>query len=92
METNGRNNFGLWKGLMVGSFLGAAAGFLLAPKSGEELRSEIKEKTNKALDETKRFYSDNRAKFEDTLACFSGRREKASESHIESPEEIVADA
>ena len=92
METNGRNNFGLWKGLMVGSFLGAAAGFLFAPKSGEELRSEIKEKTNKALDETKRFYSGNRSKLKDTLACFSGRREKASGSHIESPEEMVADA
>jgi gas vesicle protein len=92
METNGRNDFGLWKGLMVGGFLGAAAGFLLAPKSGKELRSEIKDKTNKALDETKRLYSDNRAKFKDTLAFFSGRREKASGSHFESPEEMVADA
>ena len=92
METNGRNNFGLWKGLMVGSFLGAAAGFLFAPKSGEELRSEIKEKTNKALDETKRFYSDSRTKFKDTLTCVAGGKEKASVSHIESPEEMAADA
>jgi gas vesicle protein len=92
MEANGRNNFGLWKGLMVGSFLGAAAGILLAPKSGKELRSEIKDKTNKTLDETKRFYSDSRARFKDTLARVSGRREKASVSHIESPEEMMADA
>jgi len=92
METNGRNDSGLWTGLMVGSFLGAAAGFLFAPKSGKELRSEIKEKTNKALDETKQFYSDSRTKFKDTLASFSGRREKASASHIESPEEMAADA
>ena len=92
MEANGRDRFGLWKGLMVGSFLGAAAGFLLAPKSGKELRSEIKNRTNTALDETKRFYSDNRAKFKDTLASVSGRREKASVRHIESPEEMVADA
>jgi len=92
METNGRNNFGLWKGLMVGSFLGAAAGFLFAPKSGKELRSEIEEKANKALDETKRFYSDSHAKFKDTFACVGGRREKASVSHIESPEEMAADA
>ena len=91
METN-RNYSGLWKGLMVGSFLGSAAGFLLAPKSGKELRSEIKGKTNKAFDETKRFYSDGRARFRYTLACFSGRKERASASHIESPEEIVADA
>ena len=92
MEANGRNHFSLWKGLIVGSFLGAAAGFLLAPSSGKELRSEIKDKTNRALDETKRFYSDNRAKFKDTLAWVSGRREKASVRHIESPEEMVADA
>jgi gas vesicle protein len=92
METNGKNHSGLWKGLMVGSFLGAAAGFLFAPKSGKELRSEIKEKTNKTLDETKRFYSDSRTKFKDTLACVAGRREKASGSNIESPEEMLADA
>jgi gas vesicle protein len=92
METNGRNHFGLWKGVMVGSFLGAAAGFLLAPKSGKELRSEIKDKTDKAVDETKRFYSDGRTKFKDTMARFSGRKEKVSGSHIESPEEMVADA
>ena len=92
METNERNHFSPWKGLMVGSFLGAAAGFLLAPKSGKELRSEIKEKTNKTLEETKRFYSGSCAKFKNTIGYFSGRREKASVSHIESPEEIVADA
>lgn len=92
MEKNGRNNFGLWKGLMVGSFLGAAAGFLLAPKSGKELRSEIKEKTNKALDETKRFYSDSSTKLKDTLGCVAGKRGKASVSHIESREEMAADA
>ena len=90
METT--NHFGLWKGLMVGSFLGAATGFLLAPKSGKELRSEIKAKTNKALDETRRFYSDSRTKFKDTVTSFSGRRQKASVRHIESPEEMMADA
>jgi gas vesicle protein len=92
MEAKTGDYSGLWKGFMVGSFLGAAAGFLFAPKSGKELRSEIKEETNKALDETKRFYSDSRTKFRDTLGNVSGRREKASASTIESPEELVADA
>ncbi len=81
---------GLFGGLMAGSFLGAAAGFLLAPKSGKELRSEIKERTNKAVNETKRFYADRCTKVRDTMACISGKRTSAS--HIESPEEIVADA
>lgn len=92
METNGRNNLGLWRGLMVGSFLGAAAGFLLAPKSGTELRSDIKGKTNEVLEETKRFYSDGCAKFSDALAFVTGRRGKASASNLESPEEMMADA
>jgi gas vesicle protein len=90
METG--HYFGLWKGLMVGSFLGAAAGFLLAPKSGKELRREIREKTNKALDETRHCYSDSRNKLKDTIACFAGIKEKASVRHIESPEEMMADA
>ena len=77
---------------MVGSFLGAAAGFLLAPKSGKELRSDIKGGTDKALEETKRLYSSGCTKFGDAFSFFAGRREKASPSHIESPEEIVADA
>ncbi len=87
-----RNYIGLWRGLMVGSFLGAAAGILLAPKSGNELRSEIKERTNKALEETKRFYSDGRTKLNDTMAYIAGRKERASAGSIESPEEIMADA
>jgi gas vesicle protein len=92
METNGTNHPGLWKGFMVGSLLGAAAGFILAPKSGKELMSEVKDKTDKALDETKRFYSESRIKFKDALTCVAGRKEKASLRHRESPEEMAADA
>ena len=92
MEASERNHFGLWKGLMVGGFLGAVGGFLLAPKSGKELRLEIKEKTSRALDGTKRFYSGSRTRFRDTMAYFGGRKERVSVSHMKSPEEIVADA
>lgn len=92
METNGRNHSGVWKGLLFGSFLGAAAGFLLAPRSGTELRSDIKGKTNEVLEETKRFYSDGCTKFSNALAFVTGRRGKASARNIESPEEMMADA
>jgi len=91
MESDQRNDSKLLRGLFVGSVLGAAAGFLLAPKSGKELRSGIKEKTNKALGETKRLYSDSRTRFENALASIAGRREGASFSEIESPEEIMGD-
>ena len=91
MGSDQRNDSKLLRGLFVGSVLGAAAGFLLAPKSGKELRSGIKEKTNKALGETKRLCSDSRARFENALASITGRREGASFSEIESPEEIMGD-
>jgi gas vesicle protein len=36
-------------GLFIGSAMGALAGILFAPKSGKELRSDIKEKGSKVL-------------------------------------------
>jgi gas vesicle protein len=77
---------------MAGSIFGAAAGFLLAPKSGRELRSDMREKTNKAFEGTKHFYSDSRTKFKDVLSGVAGRREKAPLNHIESAEEIAGEA
>lgn len=92
MESDQRNDSKLFRGFFVGSVLGAAAGFLLAPKSGKELRSGIKEKTNKALEETKRLCSDSRTRFENALASIAGKKEGASFNRIESPEEIMGDA
>jgi hypothetical protein len=92
MESDKRNHSKLLRGLMVGGILGATAGFLLASKSGKELRSDIKARTNKALDGTKRLYSDSCTRFENALASIAGRKEGASLSRIESPEEIRGDA
>ncbi|MGA3085483.1 MAG: YtxH domain-containing protein [Thermodesulfobacteriota bacterium] len=46
------------KGLVIGSFLGAVAGILFAPKSGKELRSDIKEKWNEVFKDGKGIYAD----------------------------------
>lgn len=92
MESDQRNDSKLLRGLFVGSVLGAAAGFLLAPKSGKELRSGIKGKTNRALGETKRLCSDGRTRFENALASIAGKKEKASFNRIESAEEMMGDA
>ncbi len=92
MENDQRNHSKLLRGLFVGSVLGAAAGFLLAPKSGKELRLDIKARTDRALDETKRLYSDGRTRFENVCASIGGRRRGASTGTIESPEEILGDA
>jgi len=92
MEGEQINHSKLVRGFFVGSLLGAAAGFLLAPKSGKELRSDIKTKSSEALDETKRLYSEGRTKFENVCASIAGKRKEASLGRIESPEEIMGDA
>lgn len=48
----------LFAGLLIGGALGALAGILFAPKSGKELRSEIREKGSAALKDTKDIYAD----------------------------------
>jgi gas vesicle protein len=50
------------KGILVGSFLGALTGILVAPKAGKELRSEFKQKGSEAFEEAERVYSDSRTK------------------------------
>ncbi len=47
-----------FKGFVIGSVLGALAGIFFAPKSGKELRSEIKEKGSEVLKDAKEIYAD----------------------------------
>ena len=88
----------IFKGLFIGSLVGAVAGLALAPKSGGELRSDIREESEKALRETKRVYSGVRAKagavFESAKDILSGRERS---DHIvfedlEEPDEFTAEA
>ena len=54
-------------GLLIGSALGALAGILFAPKSGRELRSEIREKRNAILKDAKDIYADASAKAKEIM-------------------------
>ena len=88
----------LFKGLFIGSLVGAVAGIVFAPKSGSELRSEIMGEGEKAIRETKRFYSDARAKadavFESAKDFFGGRErsEPIVFKDLEEPDEFTAGA
>jgi gas vesicle protein len=53
MGTDERRSRHIFTGLLIGGILGGVAGLLLAPKSGKELRADIKETRGKALKETK---------------------------------------
>jgi len=54
-------------GLLIGGVLGALAGIFFAPKSGKELRSELKEKGSEVLKEGKEIYADAGAKAKEII-------------------------
>jgi len=71
---NGKNGYFV-KGLIFGCVSGALAGLLFAPKSGKELRKDIKHKGTEAVKDTKEFYFDTQKKaksvFDDTVDLLS---------------------
>jgi len=54
-------------GLLIGGALGAVAGILFAPKSGKELRSDIKEKGIEVLKDGREIYSDASARVKEII-------------------------
>ena len=88
----------LFKGLLIGTLVGAAAGIVFAPKSGRELRSDIMGEGEKAIREAKRFYSGARAKADAVFGSakgFFGGCERSNGmilKDLEEPEEFTAEA
>jgi len=58
MEEQEKTKVHFFKGLLVGGALGALAGILFAPKSGKEMRSDIKKKGNKIVKDGQEIYAD----------------------------------
>jgi gas vesicle protein len=58
MEEQEGTKVNFFKGLLIGGALGALAGVLFAPKSGKELRSDIKKKGNKIIKDGQEIYAD----------------------------------
>ena len=58
MEEYEKTKVHFFKGLLIGGALGALAGIFFAPKSGKELRSDIKEKGSEVLKDIKEIYAD----------------------------------
>jgi gas vesicle protein len=54
-------------GLLIGGALGALAGIFFAPKSGKELRSDIKEKGSEVLKDAKGIYADTSTKAKEII-------------------------
>ncbi|RKP45832.1 YtxH domain-containing protein [Cohnella endophytica] len=52
------NSKGTLKGALIGGVVGATAALLLAPKSGRELRGDIKDRYSSAHERTKQLLTD----------------------------------
>ena len=54
-------------GFLIGGVLGVLAGIFFAPKSGKELRSDIKEKGSEVLKDAKGIYADASTKAKEII-------------------------
>ena len=67
-ETNGGGGGGFFTGLLMGGLIGATAGLLLAPKSGELLRAQIRDKSMEVRDQVTHTAEDARQRTETLVA------------------------
>jgi gas vesicle protein len=99
METTGRKYYRFMTGLLIGSAMGGLAGLLFAPKSGRELRADIRTAGEKTFKETKDFIgkanrraSETRQKARNIWSCIRERGEAAPRYGAESAEEFAGEA
>ena len=72
-------------GLLIGGALGALAGIFFAPKSGKELRSDIKEKGSEVFYDAKKLYINASTKAKEIITEARHQAEalkKEAEQHL----------
>jgi gas vesicle protein len=99
METKDKKYYRFLSGLLIGSALGGVAGLLFAPKSGRELRADIKTTGLNTLEGTKDFIgkanhrvSETRQKASNIWSRIKERGETAPQYQAESVEESAGEA
>jgi len=83
---------GLLIGFLAGGIVGAIAALLYAPKSGKELRQDIKNKTDGYLDDAERFVADARDKARDLINEGKKKSDKLISEAKTKSEELLRDA
>ena len=83
---------GLFIGLLAGGAVGALVALLYAPKSGKELRKDIKTKTDEYYDETEKFIADAKVKAKDMMNEGKKRSEQIIATAKVKSEELLKNA
>jgi gas vesicle protein len=88
------NNFGsgLFVGLLFGGALGAALALLYAPKTGKELRQDIKSRTDDYLDEADKYIAEAKDKAIHLINDGKKKSEKLIKEAKQKSEELLKDA
>jgi gas vesicle protein len=91
MEEHENQQGHFFMGFLIGGVLGALAGIFFAPKSGKELRSDIKEKGSEVLKDTKEIYADASAKAKEIIAGAKYQAKELKKEAEDTGEKIVDD-
>lgn len=68
--------FNFLMGMVVGGLVGGTVGLLLAPLSGEEVRTQLQERTIRLRDDIKAVAEERRAELERELAALRAPQKK----------------
>lgn len=83
---------GLVIGLLAGGVVGAIAALLYAPKSGKELRSDLKQRANDLAEEASDYVKIARTKASETIAKSKYRADELTSEVKEQADHILDDA
>src|SRR6266850_2201697 len=90
-ERNGMAK-GLLIGLLIGGAVGAVAALLYAPKSGKELRSDIKKKAGDMAEDAEQYMKAARSRTADIINQGKQRSDQLISETKEKAEHILGDA
>lgn len=83
---------GIVIGFIAGGALGAALALLYAPKSGRELREDIRGKTDEALDEAEKYIAEAKDKAIDLINDGKKKSDKLIKDAKEKSDKLLKDA
>jgi gas vesicle protein len=92
MATNNNIGKGFIMGLLAGGAIGAIFALLYAPKSGRELRKDIKDKTDELIEDADKYIAEAKDKAKNLVNEGKKRSEKIIEDAKTKSETILHDA